>query len=617
MNINTLLLILVLTTGTLFAQKMGERPALPDPFAERHCVSSFEKVSLGTTSNLEVALQQYLKANNPNFKNTETEARLDYHRATGVSEHYSFRQYYRGIEVFNSEVKFNLDKQGNILSVFDNSYDTRNWSPSLAADAIQMEALNLSDALRGRTGYNQAQVTEYVVLAEIDGQASALKAFDLYDEKSGAHRRYLTTRDLNIVMERDLNSYGGGNRTPGTARVFRPDPLTSAGVLYVAPYGDSSDTEVSALNGQRKLVNIELLDDGLGSYLLENNVVRIAEFSSPGIDTFKFANTTLDFTRGEDAFEAVNVFYHITRFNKYINDTLALTSLANFMVEVDPHALNGNDNSMFSAGGGTPRLFYGEGGVDDAEDADVVIHEYGHALSNQATPGGNSGSERQALDEGVGDYVAASYSRTWSDYRWDDIFTWDGHNEYWSGRTATSSKLYYKDSLSSSLHINGEMWASALMEIWELIGRETSDKIALQTLYSFASGIDFTDAAMAYLAADQLLYQGAHNPTAHAVFVGRKFLSYPVGVAEIADNPITIGNTEGFAYHNKAVIITSLDPIQQLTLFDLTGKAIYHQATNNEPVVYFNPPALGRGVYILQVNTKSGASSTHKLVKAQ
>jgi hypothetical protein len=74
-------------------------------------------------------------------------------------------------------------------------------------------------------------------------------------------------------------------------------------------------------------------------------------------------------------------------------------------VIIDPHGTSA-DNSFFSY----PNfIYYGTGGVDDAEDADVITHEYSHFLSRNAAPNTNVGMERQGLDEGLGDYVAASY----------------------------------------------------------------------------------------------------------------------------------------------------------------------------------------------------------------
>jgi len=89
--------------------------------------------------------------------------------------------------------------------------------------------------------------------------------------------------------------------------------------------------------------------------------------------------------------------------------------------------LDGDDNSYYSNG----RLVFGEGGVDDAEDADVVLHELGHGLHDWLTNG--SLSQVQGLSEGCGDYWAQSYSRSLGQwplsapaYNW--MFSWDGHN---------------------------------------------------------------------------------------------------------------------------------------------------------------------------------------------
>jgi len=56
-------------------------------------------------------------------------------------------------------------------------------------------------------------------------------------------------------------------------------------------------------------------------------------------------------------------------------------------------------------------LRFGKGGVDDAEDAEVILHEYGHAmLDSQSTPFGAFGAslEADAIHEGFGDYWAAT-----------------------------------------------------------------------------------------------------------------------------------------------------------------------------------------------------------------
>src|SRR5439155_9117055 len=72
---------------------------------------------------------------------------------------------------------------------------------------------------------------------------------------------------------------------------------------------------------------------------------------------------------------------------------------------------------------------YGAGGVDDAEDADVILHEYGHALQYSESPGFETSPkfEAGAIAEGSGDYWAAAMSaRSPGTTNTDDIciFVW-------------------------------------------------------------------------------------------------------------------------------------------------------------------------------------------------
>jgi zinc metalloprotease ZmpB len=86
------------------------------------------------------------------------------------------------------------------------------------------------------------------------------------------------------------------------------------------------------------------------------------------------------------------------------------------------------------------------GGVDDAEDADVILHEYGHALLEASAPGLLlNGGEGRAIHEGWSDYWAASYRRYLHQEGyvpggdWRRLFVWDSGwtcdcTTYWSGR---------------------------------------------------------------------------------------------------------------------------------------------------------------------------------------
>ena len=172
-------------------------------------------------------------------------------------------------------------------------------------------------------------------------------------------------------------------------------------------------------------------------------------------------------------------------------------------VRLDPHGWNLQDNSSFTPS--TDRLSFGEGGVDDAEDADVVLHELGHGLHDWVTNGG--GSQVQGLSEGVGDYFANSYNRStgyWTptDPQWFWMFQWDGHNQYWSGRvTNWHTNHSWPGNLGSGIHAQGQYWASCNLVAWTAIGRDKMDKAMLRGLAMTSGSSNQQVAAQAVITA--------------------------------------------------------------------------------------------------------------------
>ncbi|HXH18983.1 MAG TPA: T9SS type A sorting domain-containing protein, partial [Chitinophagales bacterium] len=495
-----------------------------------------------------------LKATNTNLQSPHTGLLVLHDIESPGGRHITFEQTFSGMPVFHSQVKVNLDKKKRITSIFDNSWNTMGWDAAFLKN--EFETLNdrlIADYFKENRHLPSDFIKNRKVLAVLEEKPVALAEIELWDDKTDEHLLLLADNNLKLFLRRDLNVYWRDN---ASARVFIPDPLTSAHRFYGSPYVDDSNNDVAVLHSERMPVTISVTFDG-SNYKLENPYVAISEFSEPNVAPAESSTPSFDFTRAQAGFEDVNAFYHISVFNEYAR-SLGFDSLTDFQIFVDAHALNGNDQSMFTPHVFGPRLFFGEGGVDDAEDADVVVHEYGHALSDRAAPSTNNGMERQAVDEGLCDYFATSYSRSIDTFRWADMFTWDGHNEYWNGRTAITPRVYPAD-LQSSIHVNGEIYNHALTLIWEQIGREKTDRILLQSLYGLASNMSMKDAAMLLYDADSALYGGENFCVIYHALL-RKGLtdSVPVAVCKrfnpavaadagsdttiCAGNVITLGN---------------------------------------------------------------------------
>lgn len=162
--------------------------------------------------------------------------------------------------------------------------------------------------------------------------------------------------------------------------------------------------------------------------------------------------------------------------------------------------------------------------MDAAEDAAVIIHELGHAYHDFLTEGGLS--QVEGLSEGMADYLAASYVRSknlWTpdqdEYYW--FSHWFGHNEFWDGRRIDYHKTWPHD-LVSVIHKDGQIWSSANMEVWDLLGREKSDKVQLMGISSLAVLSGQQDAASAVMAAVEDLGYG-NDKTSQVDAIYRKY----------------------------------------------------------------------------------------------
>jgi subtilisin-like proprotein convertase family protein len=245
----------------------------------------------------------------------------------------------------------------------------------------------------------------------------------------------------------------------------------------------------------------------------------------------------LTFDREQDGFEDVNAYFHIDRSQRHLQ-ALGYTgprAVVPYAIEVDAHAASGADNSFFlpsttEAGKGV--LYFGEGGTDDAEDADILVHEYAHAIMEWIAPGTFGGAfsgEPRAIGEGFGDYWAfsahvearrASGRDPYCFADWDARCWQDAASEscgYAPGtdclRRVDSTKTmadYETAETSGVEHRNGAIWASALREIHEQAGRTVTDTIVVESFFDAPPRPTFAVMAERLLQADRLLYGGAH-----------------------------------------------------------------------------------------------------------
>ena len=452
----------------------------------------------------EAMARQFLREHGNRLRLMDPQLRDLAHRATRrglAGTIVRFEQRFHGIPVLAPDLAVTIDRSHRVTFV-SSGYEPGVWvptvTPSVTAPAARASAL----AWLAVDGALAHEVTRLVVVPE--GKASRLAwhvqmvpAFSppgdwevLVDAGTGEVFR---------AVDRALYVDGSGS-------VFDPDPLGAAQATYGSlGYTDGADATTAQLDAARVTRTLlGLTDIGGGTIKLQGPYAQIVDIESPFKGLFTQVGTTFDFNRSQDAFEAVNAYFHIDQIMRHVNLTLGVSAMP-FQyaggVRFDPSGLGGTDNSHYLPS--TGQLAFGEGGVDDAEDADVVIHELGHGLHDWLTAGGLS--QIDGLSEGLGDYVAQSYSRSLGQWAsgtvpYDWVFGWDGHNPFWPGRVTNYGGIY-PDSLVNQIHTDGQIWSSSLMKVWNDIGRDKTDAAVFEGIAMTNSGSSQNDAAQAVLQA--------------------------------------------------------------------------------------------------------------------
>lgn len=442
--------------------------------------------------------------------------------------------------------------------------------------------------------------------------SGSLQFGNSYTEKKAENgfETLLIDENNEVVFFSDHRSYFMQPDSTVNGNVFLPDPLTTANTTYGGAYTDHNDSLTPALQSEQANVSFKAFFDGTAFYL-KTDSLELKDFASPAAAIATSATPAFVYSRADAGFEDVNTFYHITTFNN-ANAALGYALISNFYLQIDPHGAGGADQSFFVSGT-PPSIQYGEGGVDDAEDADVIIHEYTHALSDHASPGSNSGFERRAVDEGYGDYFAVSYSRSYSDFNWQNVFSWDGHNEFWSGRDANTTKHYPED-VGASLYDASEIWSGALMDIYDAIGKENTDKLVLENMYGSVINMSMPEAALLLLNSEAILFDSLYHTTVFDILHARGLL-YGVDIEQVTTSAsIQILNTYDFTFSDEPLHIILDEPSSfSVSVTDVAGRSVFNELFYGDELVHqFN--LYESGVYLLIVETAS-ATYSQKLMK--
>ncbi|HEX6045905.1 MAG TPA: hypothetical protein VFZ22_15535, partial [Pyrinomonadaceae bacterium] len=451
------------------------------------------------------------------------------------SAHVEYQQVFNNLAVENGRVKVNFDSEGRMV------YFTSSYAPTANADddvgfqkgkAVQIA---IDEFLRTTPPYgpkddeqNQNQTKGVVVNrdeARVKPRGEVQDVFFIRNERlrraykividgeypfgvkefviDASNGEVLHTRDF-VYPASDRTSPASdptpapansptGSPVEGRGQVFIPNPANSLNKplnpnLHL-PYYNPNPYYTVVLPG------VETVN---GDAILKGPYVIIQDVDPPNVQPptsgspFEFI-----YEHNHPSFEEVMVYYHITRNQEYIQQ-LGLGDIANYAVVADAHACNGADQSEYIANppaGKPAHLAFGDGNVNDAEDADIILHEYGHVIQYSQAGNAYAGAgQPKAMGEGFGDYWAFSsfYKETCesickpvcpSDMNtlWH-IGEWDKAPGFLRGVNDNISAASYDP--YHNAHWNGRIWSQTLVGIFRTLGKTVADRLILESHFN-------------------------------------------------------------------------------------------------------------------------------------
>ena len=429
-----------------------------------------------------------------------------------IGHHHRFRQTYNGVPVEGGEVQVHQARDGRAIGV------TSGYFPGAAVPSV-IPAIDQSGAIE------RAERT--LGIEELAAAATLRDEPELFiSTRAGAARlawRVIVPTELHtwqiIVDAReggvihgpvDINRYANGS-----GQVWK-----GANAVVATQNNALRDNNNSATAVPAAAYQIVTLQGLAGNGLLDGTFAS----SSATKKRVSSVNNSFVYDRSNVGFEETVAYYWIDYTERYIQ-SLGFNNINNRQQVFSANGTNA-DNSFYAPS--TKKITYGTGGVDDAEDAEVIIHEYGHSIQDNQVPGFGSGNEAGAQGEGFGDYIGASVgAQTSNGFQDACVMEWDA-TAYSTSNPPCLRRLdtakHYPESLANEVHADGEIWSGALWGIRVALGGTLADKVILQHHFLLPASASFNTAANALVtAAKNLGYTSTQCGSIKTVLQNRGF----------------------------------------------------------------------------------------------
>lgn len=405
-----------------------------------------------------------------------------------VGCHLLYRQVIDGKPASKAWLRLDLGPDGSVVA-FSNRWIPEKYARSIAIPG-RSDRLTRSQAERAFLNQHRLwEISKRPALSVLRQGRTALITWKIpsIDRQGVPHNSYIDARRGTAVYTEKLHFH-----LSGKGLVFMPNPMVMANDIDFDPANGVPTTLYSEVI-LRDLRTTGFLDGPWVSTAGAPNGTRIYRPSG-------------DFRvrRSNAGFSEVMAYYHIDAAQRRVRD-LGISTAAPFSVSVNP--FGAGTESSYSAATKTITLAY-DGNTPDGEDAEIILHEYGHAIHDYVVHGFGQDPQSRAIAEGFCDYFAATHfdSLKTPGFR-PGIASWDAKGESRRGRPPFLRRLDNADTLGNATSPI-EFWSSCLWTLRERFGPMKGDKLAIGFFYYVPTSCSFSDAPTYILAANQLYFGG-------------------------------------------------------------------------------------------------------------
>ena len=454
-----------------------------------------------------------------------SDLRLAGTRVSPAGRHFRYRQVWRGLPVFDAGVDVHLSPAGVVFLLHNRFAPGIDLDAAASVPAAEAGERAVEAFARARRTAADPRPAGAVALSELGvavggdpehGAAAgaprlAWRIVVRGEEPGGVRESLVDARTGAILRERDLDVDG---HWIGRGRVFDPNPVAFLGDPTLRDRDDADGPEFAPAYLEVDLPGLtRVWLDRFGPMTLNGPYVRVSDLAeSPFMANATSPTGEFLFGRDQDGFENVMLYFHVDRAQRYIQ-SLGFGDVNNRAIRADPHGLRGARNAHYVGfPPGMGWMAFGTGVVDLAEDADVIWHEYGHAMQDHQNPGGYAWlGETGAQGEGFGDYWAYVNAALTNPALADPECIGEWAFEGACLRRTDGSKHYPED-IVREVHDDGEIWSALLRDIALATGFEAANRIVLESHFLAPMFPRFCAGVAALRDADDALYGGVHAP---------------------------------------------------------------------------------------------------------